>query len=166
MRVLAPMKQLVEELFRPLKWVEEIRRNERPTQSYNGRWPSTVTQFVVGAVGESDVELLRATEYLYRKLRLRRSYFSAFRPIRDTPLENVGAENPVRERRLYQASFLLRDYGYTLEEFAFGQNGKLPLDVDPKMGWARAHLLHNPVELNKADERELLRVPGLSLIHI
>ena len=78
----APMKVFTEELVRPLQWVEEVRRSRPQHPGWNGRWPSTVTQFVVGAVGESDLELLSTADYLYDRLRLRRAYFSAFsRPI-------------------------------------------------------------------------------------
>lgn len=160
---LAPRKQFIEELLEPLRWVEAIRRSRPARAGWNGRWPSTVTQFVVGAAGESDMELLKTSEWLYRKLRLQRTYFSAFRPIQDTPLADLAAENPWREHRLYQASFLLRDYGFSMEEMPFGDDGKLPLDVDPKMGWALAHLQHDPVEINRADRERLLRVPGIGL---
>jgi predicted DNA-binding helix-hairpin-helix protein len=101
------------------------------------------------------------TEYLYRQLRLRRTYFSAFRPISNTPLADEPAENPWRQHRLYQASFLLRDYGFEMEEMPFDQEGNLPLTVDPKLGWAQQHLLQEPVELNRAERELLLRVPGI-----
>ncbi len=79
----------------------------------------------------------------------------------DTPLENHAPENPWREHRLYQSSFLLRDYGFDLEDLPFQPNGFLPLDVDPKIAWAKQNLLDQPIELNRADRRELLRVPGI-----
>jgi predicted DNA-binding helix-hairpin-helix protein len=158
---LAPKKEFFEELLQPLKWVEQIRRSQAEQKGWNGRWPSTVTQFVVGAAGETDVELLQTAEYLYKELRLGRTYFSAFSPISDTPLENLPAENPLRQQRLYQASFLFRDYGFDLEEMPFDQRGNLPLAEDPKMAWAQAELLENPVEVNRASRDELLRVPGI-----
>ncbi|MCA9978947.1 MAG: radical SAM protein, partial [Anaerolineales bacterium] len=135
---LAPKKVFFEELLRPLQWVEEIRQTETPEMSWNGRWPSSTTQFVVGAVGESDLELLSTSEYLYKRLNLARTYFMAFNPVSDTPLENAPAENPLRQNRLYQASFLFRDYGFDLEEMPFTEAGNLPLDTDPKLAWAQA----------------------------
>jgi predicted DNA-binding helix-hairpin-helix protein len=159
--VLAPMKQFVEELLTPLRWMEEIRANELPSAAWNGRWPSSVTQFVVGAVGESDLELLSITEYLVRQVRLRRAYFSAFRPVANTPLEHLPAEDPLRQHRLYQASYLFRDYGFDLEEMPFTEDGRLPLDKDPKLLWAEGQLREAPVELNRAAREELLRVPGI-----
>lgn len=159
--MLAPKKQFFEELIRPLQLIEQIRQEEPGHLGWNGRWPSTVTQFVVGAVGETDVEILATTEYLTKQLHLMRAYFSAFSPVRNTPLENHPAENPLRKVRLYQTSFLFRDYGFGLEEMAFDQSGNLPLDIDPKLAWAQANLQHEPVELNRAEPQELLRVPGI-----
>jgi predicted DNA-binding helix-hairpin-helix protein len=157
---LAPMKNFADELLAPLKWAEEIRQQETP-RTWNGRWASTITQFVVGASGESDLELISTSEYLYKQLKLKRTYFSAFVPIEDTPLENHPAENPWREHRLYQASFLLRDYGWGMEELPFEQNGRLPLNKDPKTAWAEQTLMHKPIELNKATREQLMMVPGI-----
>lgn len=152
---LAPHKVFTEELLQRLRWIEEIRRG------MPGRWPSSTTQFVVGAVGESDVEILTTTEFLHRQFGLARAYFSGFTPVPDTPLENHPPTSPLREHRLYQSSFLLRDYGFTVEELLFDAGGNLPLDADPKLAWARRHLAHAPVEVNTADRRDLLRVPGI-----
>ena len=135
LHLLAPQKVFLQELLEPLKWVEEIRQTKRP-KSWNGRWPSSVTQFVVGAVGESDLELLTTSDYLLNTLKLRRTYYSAFSPVHDTPLEETAAEDPLRQHRLYQASFLMRDYGFDLEEMPFTQDGNLPLMADPKRAWA------------------------------
>jgi predicted DNA-binding helix-hairpin-helix protein len=158
---LAPKKEFVAELLQPLRWVDEIRRAEPERFGWHGRWPSTVTQFVVGGVGESDLELLTTTAFLHKQLRLHRVYFSAFSPVVNTPLENHPAENPLRQHRLYQTAFLFRDYGFDLEEVAFDQKGNLPLEIDPKLAWARANLQENPVEVNAAAPEELLRVPGI-----
>lgn len=158
---LAPHKVFLEELLQPLQWVDEIRRTQPAHGAFAGRWPSTVTQFVVGAVGESDVEILQTADYVTRQLHLQRVYFSAFYPIEDTPLANTPAENPWREHRLYQAAFLLRDYGFEMEDLPFTAAGHLPLEADPKVAWANANLRATPVELNRADRRALLRVPGI-----
>jgi predicted DNA-binding helix-hairpin-helix protein len=152
---LAPLKTFAEELLQRLRWIEEIRR-ETPD-----RWPSSTTQFVVGAAGESDVELLTTTEFLHRQVGLARAYFSRFTPVPDTPLEAHPPTSPLREHRLYQSSFLLRDYGFDVEELPFDGEGNLPLESDPKLAWARRHLVHAPVEVNTADRRDLLRVPGI-----
>ena len=96
-----------------------------------------------------------------KNVRLKRAYFSAFHPIRDTPMENKPAVNPLREHRLYQASFLLRDYGFDLEEMPFTRDGNLPLPTDPKLAWAEQNLKEKPLEINRAERHELLRIPGI-----
>jgi predicted DNA-binding helix-hairpin-helix protein len=159
--MLAPGKMFIEELLQPLRWVEDIRRSMPSQLGWKGRWPSSTTQFVVGGAGESDLELITTSQHLYRHLHLGRVYYSRFNPIPDTPLEDLPAASPKREHRLYQASFLLRDYGFETEELPFASDGNLPLDVDPKLGWAKENLSHHPLEINRAGRRELLRVPGI-----
>jgi predicted DNA-binding helix-hairpin-helix protein len=160
---LAPRKLFIEELLQPLKWIEQIRRTQPPNKGWNMHWPSSVTQFVISAVGETDLELMVTTEYLYHQLKLKRAYYSSFNPISDTPLENLPPGSPIREHRLYEASYLLRDYGFSLEELPFNQEGNLPLEIDPKYAWARLNLINHPIEINRADKQELLRVPGFGL---
>jgi predicted DNA-binding helix-hairpin-helix protein len=158
LHAIAPRKRFAEELLTPLQWVEDLRH-----QSGGELRASSTTEFVVGPAGERDVELLSATEYLHRSAGLARAYFSAFRPIADTPLENVAATDDARRLRLYQASFMLRDYGFGVEELPFVENGNLPLHLDPKRAWAEEHLRHAPVEINRAAYRDLLRVPGIGV---
>ncbi|HUH98186.1 MAG TPA: radical SAM protein [Anaerolineales bacterium] len=158
---LAPHKQFMDELLQPLKWVEEIRTSQPACKGWNGRWPSTTTQFVVGGAGESDLELLTTTSWLNKNVRLKRAYFSAFRPVEDTPLANQVPTDPLREHRLYQASFLLRDYGFELEDMPFAADGFLPLQSDPKLAWARANLKDRPIEINRAERQDLIRIPGI-----
>jgi predicted DNA-binding helix-hairpin-helix protein len=160
---LAPHKIFLEELLNPLRWVEEIRLSQPAHKGWNGRWPSTVTQFVAGGADESDLELLSTTSWLMKNVRLKRAYFSAFNPISDTPMEDKPAVDPLREHRLYQASFLLRDYGFDLEEMPFLADGNLPLPTDPKLAWAQTNLIEKPIEINMAEKRELLRIPGVGL---
>jgi predicted DNA-binding helix-hairpin-helix protein len=161
LEMLAPRKNFFQELMQPLQWIEQIRRTRPAHQGWNGHWPSSVTQFVAGGAGESDLELLSTTNYLYRQLHLRRAYFSAFNPIPDTPLENQPPVSAQREHRLYQSSFLLRDYGFDLEELPFDPGGNLPMTSDPKLAWAQANLTENPVDINRADRQQLLRIPGI-----
>jgi predicted DNA-binding helix-hairpin-helix protein len=124
------------------------------------------TQFVVGAAGESDRELLLTTTWLYRELELRRVYFGAFRPALGTPLEGQPPTPFVREQRLKEADWLLRHYGFTTEELPYSQEGDLPLHLDPKLAWALAHPERFPIELNTADQELLMRVPGLGPLSV
>lgn len=160
---LAPHKIFIEELMRPLRWVEEIRRTVPAYKFWNGKYPSTVTQFVAGGADESDLELLNTTQWLMKNVRLKRAYYSAFHPILGTPLENKPVVNPMREHRLYQASFLLRDYGFEIEDLPFASDENLPLHTDPKLAWAQMNLIHAPVEVNLADKHQLMKIPGIGI---
>ncbi|RCK72716.1 MAG: hypothetical protein ANABAC_1250 [Anaerolineae bacterium] len=158
---LAPHKGFFDEILQPLQWVEQIRRTLPPQQGWQGRWPSAVTQLVLGAAGESDREILQTSAWLFRSLKLSRTYYSPFRPVPDTPLENHPPVNLVRQRRLYQASFLLRDYGFRLSDLTFGNDSNLPLEVDPKKAYAERYFRETPIEINRATPQQLLRVPGI-----
>jgi predicted DNA-binding helix-hairpin-helix protein len=119
------------------------------------------TQFVVGAAGETDREILTTVEHLQRRVDLARVYFSAFRPLPDTPLESVAATPLLRENRLYQSHYLMRRYGFVLDDLCFDEDDQLCRDTDPKMAWALRHPEFFPVEVNGASKAELLRIPGI-----
>jgi predicted DNA-binding helix-hairpin-helix protein len=160
LRALAPKKDFSTELLERLQWSMRIRQQLKAATPRR-RVASTVTQFVVGAVGDTDLELLSLSQRLYAQNGLTRAYYSGFNPIIDTPFEDLPATDPVRERRLYQASFLLRDYAWDVEDLPFEGVGNLRLDTDPKRAWADVHLLHAPVDVMRADRADLLRVPGI-----
>lgn len=155
LKALAPKKDLDGELLKTLRTAHRLR------QTMPGKRASLVTQFVVGAVGDTDLELLSLSSHLYRQMHLSRIYYSGFNPILDTPLENVQKADPLREHRLYQASFLLRDYGWDVEDLNFVGGGFLNLEVDPKRAWAETHLRCQPIEINRASREQLMRVPGI-----
>jgi predicted DNA-binding helix-hairpin-helix protein len=156
LNALAPKKDFERELLTMLLWAQEIRR-KHPYEKLAG----TVTQFVVGAVGDTDHELLSLSSHLYREAGLTRAYYSGFSPVVQTPFENLQSTNPLREHRLYQASFLLRDYGWNVEDLAFMADGNMQLDVDPKKAWAEMYLRSAPVDIMTARREQLLRVPGI-----
>lgn len=123
------------------------------------------TQMIVGADPADDGQILRTSANLYVNYGLKRVYYSAFSPI-PAPSGALPASAPplLREHRLYQADWLLRFYGFDVEEIvAGGENGMLDLAVDPKLAWALRHRERFPVDLNRADREELLRVPGLGV---
>ena len=158
---LAPMKNFGEELFSRIRWVESIRKNLNPNLNWKRRWPSVTTQLVVGASDENDLEILKTSDYLIRNFHLARIYYMTFSPVINTPFENLPAENPMRGHRLYQASFLIRDYGFIFEDFSFNSKGYLDLSGDPKKIWAENNLRQKPIEINSASKEELLRIPGI-----
>ena len=118
-------------------------------------------QFVVGATPDTDRTLIDTVARLQSGGGIHHAHFSAFRPIADTPMEDVPAAPALREHRLYQADYLLHDYGFTAAEVVFEPTGNLPLSVDPKTAWALAHPERFPVEVTRADYEALLRVPGI-----
>jgi predicted DNA-binding helix-hairpin-helix protein len=118
-------------------------------------------QIVVGATPDSDRTIIDRISSLYAGGGIHHSQFSAFRPIRDTPMEAVPATPALREHRLYQADHLMRGYGFAPNELAFDEQGNLPLAFDPKVAWALAHPERFPVEIRTASRAELSRVPGI-----
>jgi len=124
------------------------------------------TQMIVGADATTDRTVLESSANLYGNYRLRRVYYSAFSPIPDASKALPLAAPPLmREHRLYQADWLLRFYGFTVDDIAppEAQTANLALDVDPKTAWALRNRDHFPVDLNAATREWLLRVPGLGV---
>lgn len=121
------------------------------------------TQLIVGADATDDVAVLGTSHQLYSAYKLRRVYYSAFSPIPEPSMVLPLKPPPLqRENRLYQADWLLRFYGFSVEEIAAGADGgMLDLEVDPKLAWALRHREQFPVDVNSADREVLLRVPGL-----
>jgi predicted DNA-binding helix-hairpin-helix protein len=149
-------KDLHHGILERMKWVKQfISRNESLVPS------GQTTQFVVGAADETDKDILDATGALYKDMGLRRVYYSAFHPVSHSRLEGHAPTPPRREHRLYQADWLLRFYGFVLPELPFEPDGSLPSDTDPKLAWARRHLAHCPVDINRGGRAQLLRVPGI-----
>lgn len=156
---LSPDKALAEDVITRMHWIRQASEKARPGSLKSGQ----TTQFVVGVAGETDRQILNASEGLRRSVGLRRSYFSAFRPLSDTPLAGEPPTPLMRQHRLYQADWLLRFYGFGLSDIGFDGGGNLPLAVDPKLAFALRNLHLFPVEVNCATRAELLRVPGLGL---
>lgn len=123
------------------------------------------TQMIVGADDTDDAGILGRTDRLYRSHRLRRVYYSAFSPIPNSSASLPQKPAPLlREHRLYQAGWLLRFYGFGLEEIFQGrQESMLDLEIDPKLAWALARRDAFPVDVNTAPREQLLRVPSLGV---
>lgn len=121
------------------------------------------TQMIVGADAADDRNILQTAQTLYGAYKLKRVYYSAFSPIPDSSSALPAQPPPLlREHRLYQADFLLRSYGFRTEEL-FQDKGDLPLDIDPKLSWALSNRAVFPVDLNRAPERLIARVPGIGI---
>lgn len=155
---LSSRKDLYQGILEPMRWVKKLKAaNENLVPS------GQTTQFVVGAADETDRDILRTTGALYREIELRRVYFSAFRPITNSPLEGLLPTPPLRAHRLYQTDWLLRVYGFPPQEveLALGEKGNLLLKKDPKLVIAEKQPWLFPVDVNRASYDELLRVPGI-----
>jgi predicted DNA-binding helix-hairpin-helix protein len=162
-RHLSRRKNYDADILRPMRTIHRLTCRGAPYERVGQS-----TQFVVGAAGEPDRDIVRATFGLYRRLGLSRVYFSAYQQglgDPDLPGEQAVPERPqaslLREHRLYQADWLMRKYGFQDEELFFGQDGNLPLSSDPKEIWALRHPEHWPLDVNRAGRLELLRVPGI-----
>ena len=122
------------------------------------------TQMIVGADPSPDRSILRLSSTLYGAYKLRRVYYSAFSPIPDASSALPLAPAPLlREHRLYQADWLLRFYGFDVEELATDTTGNLSLVHDPKLAWALENRHLFPADVNAAPRELLLRVPGLGV---
>jgi len=123
------------------------------------------TQMIIGADTSNDQTILETSANLYGSYQLRRVYYSAFSPIPDASRKlPLQAPPLVREHRLYQADWLMRFYGFAIDEITDPlEGGMLPLDIDPKLAWALRHRDRFPLDVNKASREELLRVPGFGV---
>ena len=121
------------------------------------------TQMIIGASPESDRQIIKTSENLYRTFKMKRVYFSAYIPVANSPLlpDPFTAPPLAREHRLYQADWLLRFYGFTADEILDDKNPFLDLEMDPKISWALRNINKFPMEINKVSLDELLRIPGV-----
>jgi predicted DNA-binding helix-hairpin-helix protein len=160
---LSNKKKYISDIIEPMKLISRL-------VSRGAKYEGTkqTTQFIVGAAGESDVEIIKYMWGLYDRLKMNRVYFSAYqRGLGDESItgEQIEQRNPndvfMREHRLYQVDFLFRKYGFTETDIAFENNGNLSVATDPKEAWAISHPAFFPVDINHASYFSLLRVPGL-----
>ncbi|MCH8119377.1 MAG: radical SAM protein [Planctomycetes bacterium] len=161
-------KRYIQDIIEPIKLISRLTgrgaKYERVKQT---------TQFIVGAAGEPDAEIVKYMYGLYERLKMHRVYFSAYQKgLGDESIagEQAGRERPtdilMREHRLYQVDFLLRKYGFKESDIVFEKNENLSLTIDPKEVWARRHPEVFPMNINRASRFALLRVPGLGPITV
>ena len=157
--ILAPMKTITEK--------KEISRQELIKYRHAPRFAPAgqSTQMIIGASDETDFHILRLSQALYDKYRLKRVFFSAYIPMNnDKLLPSVETKPPLlREHRLYQADWLLRFYGFRAEEILSEQDNMFNPLIDPKCNWALNNMHLFPVEVNSAPYEMLLRVPGIGV---
>ncbi len=165
---LAPQKHK-ESILKPMAFLGEAigsnrleRRKSRKTPRFSPGGQST--QMIIGASPESDHRILLLSQGLYKKMNLKRVYYSAYVPVNEDNRLPVLAKPPLRrEHRLYQADWLLRNYGFSADEILSEEHPFLDEHLDPKAAWALRHPEFFPVDVNRAEYRALLRVPGIGV---
>lgn len=169
LKLLAPDKSH-EEVKKPLGFIQNsiVQFNDEKKRIRNT--PKFVpagqsTQMVIGATPESDMEIMYSADAYYKNFDLKRVYYSGYIPISyDSRMPAIGSHPPLlRENRLYQTDWLMRFYGFDVKELLNVQNPHLDVDIDPKLGWALRNMEQFPIDINTADYKMILRVPGIGV---
>ncbi len=165
---LSAKKSYIQDIIEPIKLISKLTDKGMKYEKVK-----QTTQFIVGAAGEGDTDIVKYMFGLYERLKMHRIYFSAYQQgLGDESIagEQVRLQKPadifMREHRLYQVDFLLRKYGFDESDIVFEKNGNLSLKVDPKEAWALRHPEFFPVDANRAVKFSLLRVPGLGPVTV
>jgi putative DNA modification/repair radical SAM protein len=167
--LLAPDKNR-EDMLKPMKVLQNAIIENRESRKLFKSAPlfapaGQSTQMVIGATPETDLEILYLAHGFYKKFSMKRVYYSGYVPIsNDNRLPAIGTPVPmIRENRLYQADWLMRFYGFNVQEIVDKENPLLDTDIDPKLGWALRNLHLFPVDINKAAYEVIVRVPGIGI---
>jgi len=169
LKLLAPEKNR-KDMLQPIGFLQkEIQQNAEEKRLFK-KTPQFApagqsTQMIVGATRETDQQVLYTADSFYKNFSLKRVYYSGYVPVlADKRLPDLNTAVPmVRENRLYQADWLMRFYGFKVNEIVNEQNPLLDLDIDPKLSWALRNMQVFPLDINKADLQLILRVPGIGL---
>lgn len=169
LKLLAPEKNHAD-VIKPMEYLknEIVGRKEEKKSKFKAPLFAPAgqsTQMVIGATQENDLEILGMANYFYEQMNMRRVYYSGYVPISyDNRLPVIGTPVPmIRENRLYQADWLIRFYGFNVNEIVGFDQPNLDLDIDPKLGWALRNLHQFPVDINSADLELILRIPGIGV---
>ena len=169
LKLLAPDKKR-EDMIKPMTFIKNAiiaNRAEKPSRIKKPLFvpAGQSTQMVIGATPENDWQILKLSDGFYKHLNLKRVYYSGYVPIsNDNRLPAIGTPVPmVRENRLYQADWLMRFYGFGVDEIVSPEDPFLDMQIDPKLNWALKNLHQFPVDINKADLSVIKRIPGIGL---
>lgn len=167
LKLLAPDKKR-EDMIKPMTYLKNEIIANREEKKASVKAPlfapaGQSTQMVIGAGNENDWQILKLSDGFYKKMNLKRVYYSGYVPIsNDNRLPAIGTPVPmVRENRLYQADWLLRFYGFSVDEIVTPDDPFLDMQIDPKLNWALRNLHQFPVDINKADLEVIKRIPGI-----
>ena len=146
---LSSVKELKSDILKRQAWMKKMKMPSGQT-----------TQMIVGVNDATDFEVMKMAKWEYENMNLRRVYYSAFSPVKNTPLENNNAEAQSRANRLYNTDWLFRIYKYDFRLIKqILVDGMLP-DKDPKIMIAEKTITE-PVNINEAIYDELIKVPGI-----
>jgi len=168
LKLLAPQKDK-QSIIRPMNFISSKIDERKEERKVFKSAPLFVpggqsTQLIVGATQDHDINILRLSENLYKKYKLKRVYYSAYVPVSKNPLlPDLKTPPLLREHRLYQADWLLRFYGFSANELLDEHNPNFDTKLDPKANWAVNNISLFPVEVNRAEYEMLLRVPGIGV---
>ena len=169
LKMLAPEKDHAS-VFKPMQFIQQgvlQSREERNKYKYAPRFvpAGQSTQMIVGATSETDKDILFASASLYGRPSMKRVYYSGYIPVNsyDSRLPALKQPPLVRENRLYQADWLMRFYEFGVDEIVDDKFPMLDQEVDPKLAWALRHPEKFPIDINKADYHDILRVPGIGV---
>jgi len=170
LKLLAPEKSH-EDVIKPLAFVQQNIAQFAEDKKLIKHIPKFVpagqsTQMVIGATPESDKDIMYTANAFYKNFSLKRVYYSGYVPIsNDTRMPVLGTQPPLlRENRLYQTDWLMRFYGFKVQEILNDANPNLDVDIDPKLSWAIRNMQYFPVDINKADYKMILRIPGIGVM--
>jgi len=169
LKLVAPDKNTAD-IIKPMAYISRtIEENRNEIQLYK-KAPLFVpagqsTQMIIGASPESDQQVMQKADELYKNFHLKRVYYSGYIPVSDdNRLPSLATPTPViRENRLYQTDWLLRFYGFSLNELLNEAHPNLELEMDPKLAWGLRNMHVFPIDINKADYELILRIPGLGV---
>ena len=165
LKILAPEKK-VADIIRPMSNVKNDMMVYGADRKVFANTPKFLpagqtTQMIVGAGGESDLDIIKTSEKLYNKFSLKRVYYSGFVPVvKSKYTKDIDKTPLLREHRLYQADFLMRGYNFKAKDLLDSNHFNLDLSIDPKSNWAINNIERFPIEINRASYGELLKVPG------
>jgi len=169
LKLLAPDKNR-EDMLQPMrivqKGIQQYKDEKKVIRSTPKFAPAgQSTQMIVGATNENDLQIIKVADHFYKNYGMKRVYYSGYIPVTsDNRLPAITAEVPVlRENRLYQSDWLMRFYGFKADEILDSNMPFLDLEVDPKLSWALRHLDQFPVNLQTADYKMILRIPGIGV---
>ncbi|MDR1681864.1 MAG: putative DNA modification/repair radical SAM protein [Candidatus Symbiothrix sp.] len=169
LKLIAPDKDY-QSVFRPMHYIQqgvlenkEDRKKFRHAPRFAPAGQST--QMIIGGSPDDDNKILHLANAMYQRPAMKRVYYSGYIHINqyDTRLPALITPPLVRENRLYQSDWLMRFYGFKVDEIVNEKHPNLELEIDPKLSWALRNPQFFPVDVNTADYEMILRIPGVGV---